>query len=328
MYNLIAVGDALLDTHVKVDNASVECSLDGHNCRLCFDYAAKIPITCSFQALGGNGANVSAGVTKLGLKTSIIASLGEDANANIVREQLAKWGVNTDMISTDKNAQTRYSVVLNFQGERTILSYHEKRKYVWPKEMPATDWIYYTSLSEGFETLHEKILDFAGKHRNIKLAFNPGSYQLKKGMPEVLETIQKTDLLILNLEEAEQILKTNLTKEKSVESLIHKLLAKGANEIVITDAQNGAWAGNEEEIYHLASYPVKVVAKTGAGDAFSAGYLSAKIFGHGLPTALTWGIANSCAVIGQYGAQNGLLDQAGMKKMVKKFARISVKKVV
>ncbi len=328
MYKFIAIGDALVDTHVQIDNASVECNIDGKSCKLCMDFAKKIPITNSFQAMGGNGANVATGTAKLGLKTAIIASLGKDANGDLILSELKKNKIDTDYISFDTRAKSRYSIVLNYQGERTILSFHQKMNYVWPKNFPATDYIYYTGLSEGFEPLQDKLISFLIKHPSVKLVTNPGSYQMKHAPDKVMEAIAKSDILIVNLEEAEEILKTSIKKEKTVEALIHKLLMKGAKEVAITDAAKGAWAGNADEVWHMPSFPVEVVAKTGAGDAFSSGYASARCLGHDIHEALAWGIANSCAIIGNHGAQIGLLDQNGVKKMRNKYSNIKPKQLV
>ncbi|MBU0545858.1 carbohydrate kinase family protein [Patescibacteria group bacterium] len=327
MYNIIAIGDALIDTHVKIDNASVHCNLDGKNCKLCMDYASKIPITESFQSLGGNGANMAVGSSKLGLNTAIVASLGKDSNAEIIMDEMKKLNIDTGMISRDGRAKTRYSIVLNFQGERTILSYHQKRKYVWPKNMPATDWIYFTGLSEGFEVLQDQLMGYLAKHPTVRMAYNPGSFQLKHAMNRVHEAAEKADVLIVNLEEAEQILGTTIKKEKTAMALIHELLTEGVKEVVITDGQHGAWAGNDEEIWYMEPYPVQVVAKTGAGDAFSSGYVSAKCLGHGIKEALTWGTANSCGVIQEFGAQKGLLDQKTIKKIAKQYPPITARRV-
>lgn len=309
MYNLITIGDAVIDTHILIDDASVECDLNKTNCKLCLDYAAKIPITDSFQCLGGNSANVAVGAKKLGLSAAIVSALGSDSNAQLILEELKKYGVDTQLAAIDANSKTRYSIVLNYKGERTILSYHTKRAYLWPKDFPETDWIYYTSMSAGFEPFQDKMLNFLEKHKTVRLAFNPGSFQLKNTPERVKEAIKKSDLLILNLEEALQILKTTIEKEKSVDALIHELLILGAKEVVVTDGKKGAWAGNGEKIYKQPSYKIKVVSKTGAGDAFSSGYLSARIYGHDMPTALKWGIANSCGVIAAHGPHKGLLEK-------------------
>lgn len=327
MYNVITIGDVVVDTHVLIDDASIECNIDGKNCRLCLDYASKIPIADSFQALGGNAANVAVGAAKLGLKTAVISAVGKDSNGKIILEELKKGGVITDLIWTDEKTKTRYSIVLNFKGERTILSYHQKRQYVWPEAVPETDWVYYTSLSDGFESLQEKLIDFLNKHESVRLAYNPGSFQLKYSLDSVKEILSQTQILILNLEEAERILNTTIEKEKNVSALIHKLLLTGAKEVVITDGKNGARAGNAEDVWYLKSFPVEVISKTGAGDAFSAGYLAARINDHDISTSLSWGIANSCSVITSHGSQKTLLDKNGIKKMLAKYANIKPKEV-
>jgi len=327
MYRIIAIGDLILDTHVKIDDASVECDLDGRKCKLCLDYATKVPVSDSFQTIGGNPANLSFSTTKLGLKTTVLSTIGTDSNGNTILEALKKAKIDTQNIFLDKKIKTRYSIILNFKGERTILSYHQKRTYIWPKEIPATDWIYYTSLSDGFEPLQERLLKFLEKHPSVRLAFNPGSFQLKNNLEITKSVLYRTDLLVVNLEEAEKLTGASFKKLKSVNSLIHKLLSLGAKEVVITDAAKGAWSGNNENIWHMESYPVPIVSKTGAGDAFSAGYLSAKIYGHDLPTCLVWGIANSCSVLGHFGVQDGLLNKNEIKKMIDKFSKIKPQEV-
>ena len=327
MYHVTTIGDAIIDTHVMIDNASVECDINKSNCKLCLDYAKKIPITDSFQSVGGNAANVAIGIKKLGLNSNILTSIGNDSNGKIVLEELERYDIPSDLVFTDEKSKTRYGIALNFKGERTILSYHQKRKYIFPKNLPETDWIYYSSLSEGFEDLQDKLIAYLKKHASFRLAFNPGSFQLKNSLAMVMEMLPHTNILVLNLEEAETILSTNLQKEKSVSAILHKLLLAGAREVAITDGANGAWAGNEEEIWYLKSFPVEVVSKTGAGDAFSSGYLASKINGHDISEALKWGIANSCGVIQHIGAQKGLLDQKEIKKIILKHSSIRPKKI-
>ncbi len=318
MYDIITIGDSVIDTHVNIDNASVECDVNTRACQLCLDYASKIPITDSFQTLGGNAANVACGTAKLGMNTAIFTTLGRDSNGKLIASELKKTGVNTSLVQYDQKTKTRYSVVLNFRGERTILSYHEKRNYRWPKTMPPVDWIYYTSMSEGFEPMQDALLKYIQKHQSVKLVFNPGSFQLKNSIARVKEIIPKADILIVNLEEAEKILGTTLKKEKTMRAITHKLLSLGANEVVITDASRGASAGTEEEIWAIPTYPVKVVAKTGAGDAFSAGYVAARFNNHDIMTALKWGIANSTSVITEHGPQKGLADEKKIKQIISK----------
>ena len=90
MYKVISIGDVILDTHLKIDDATVECGLDGRGCKLCLDYATKVPVKDSFQTIGGNATNISLATTKLGLKTAVVSTVGADANGEIILNELKK----------------------------------------------------------------------------------------------------------------------------------------------------------------------------------------------------------------------------------------------
>lgn len=329
MHQLITIGDPVIDTHVQLDERSAITHLnEGGIMKLCLPYGEKLPIVDSFQALGGNAANVAAGATRLGLKTAIVTTIGQDGLGDIARSLLEHAGVDLDYISRDPQCRTRYSIVLNYEAERTILSYGGRRKYVWPTTMAGTEWVYYTGLSAGFEMLQGQLLGYLSKHPTVQLAVNPGTYMLHAGLESLQPILTRTDVLILNLQEAELLAGTTLAKEKSVQSLIHELLALGPKEIAITDGPRGAWAGDDEIIWHMDTLPVKVVAKTGAGDAFSAGYIAARQLGHDIEHALTWGVANSCGVIQEHGAQTGMQTAAGVQSLLQKYPKIKTKTVV
>jgi sugar/nucleoside kinase (ribokinase family) len=328
MYNLIAIGDPVIDTHIQIDDSSTECEvMEMDEMKLCLDYGAKIPIVDSFQALGGNAPNVAVGAQKLGLKTALVSTVGGDMNGQSAVEELKKQGVETEFVAFDKNSKTRYSMILNYKGERTILSYTDKKTYRWPEKFPPTEWIYYTGLSEGFETVQNNLIELLTKHPAIRLVINPGSYLLKYALADLRIIIERADILIVNKEEGEKILGTTKEEAKSMEAVLRGLLNKGAKEIVLTDGLNGAWAADEDEMWHLEPYPVKVIAKTGAGDAFSAGYITARHRGHDLPHALSWGTANACSVVQQHGSHGGMLDAPGVEKMIKQFSQILAKKL-
>ncbi len=324
MFNIVTIGDAVIDTHVFIDDASLECDYNHQNCQLCLTYASKIPISNSWQSLGGNAANVAAGIKNLGLKSAIVTSVGNDSNGKIIKEELKKQKVDTKFLSLDKKVKTRYSVVLNFKNERTILSYHQKRDYYFPKKFPKTDWVYYTSLSEGYENLQAQMLSWLSQQKNIHLVYNPGSVQLKN-LDETKKVLAQTDILILNLEEAKQIVSAGSNQTEDPRVLIQELLRLGAKEVAITNGAKGAWAGNGQKALEISSFPVTVISKTGAGDAFSSGYVAARFYGHDLDTALKWGIANSCAVISSAGPNKNFLNVQETKKIIAQFSSVEPK---
>jgi sugar/nucleoside kinase (ribokinase family) len=323
MFNLIAIGDPIVDTHIQIDEQCDSCQvLEAKQDQLCFKYGDKIPIIDSFQALGGNAPNVAVGMAKLGLSSALLSTVGSDAYGRLVLQELNKRGVDTSLVSKDPKHKTRYSIVLNYKKERTILSYSEEKNYRWPSTMPATDWIYYTGLSKGFETIQQELISYLKKHPTTRLALNPGSYILKYAIAKLREMLPLTDILIVNLEEGEKITSTTLTAEKNITSLLHKLLATGVKEIVLTDGPHGSWAGTHDGLWQMPPFPIEVISKTGAGDAFSSAYLAARLHSKSIAEALSWATANSTGVILAHGPHDGLLDEAGIHSTIQRFHNI------
>jgi len=94
------------------------------------------------------------------------------------------------------------------------------------------------------------------------------------------------------------------SKEKELLLAVGKL---GPKIVVITDGNNGSYVGDGKLFVRAGVLPVDAYERTGAGDAFGSGALSAIIKGKSFEEALTWGTVNSASVIGYMGAQRGLL---------------------
>ena len=65
-------------------------------------------------------------------------------------------------------------------------------------------------------------------------------------------------------------------------------------------------------MYHAPIRNVPVIERTGAGDAYSTGFLAGLLFGKDVTEAMRWGSANATSVIGKIGAQPGLLTKKQM----------------
>lgn len=322
MFDLITIGDATIDTFLILDDTSACCELNKKKSELCLNYADKITIVGSAQSVGGDAANVAVGARKLGLKTAIVTELGDDVNGQIIEDDLRKAHVDTSMARRLTGRDTRYSVVLNYQAERTILSYHAPRAYTLPP-LPKAKCIYYTSLGHSFEKLQDKLADYLKKNPDVKLAMNPGSYQFKQNAMKIKELFSRTDVLFVNKEEAERL----VGRKKNMKATIRALHTHGIGTVVVTNSDEGAYASDREEMLYMPTYPVKPIAKTGAGDAFASGCLTALIQGKELSEALRWGTGNAAGVIQQFGAQKGLLSKNVLLKLIQKYKHIRAKKL-
>ncbi len=320
MYDIITIGDSTIDTFLQIDEATLNCDVKTNECKLCFNYAEKIPITAAHQSVGGNAANVAVGAQKLGLHAAIVTEVGNDTNGLVIEEDLRDAGVNTKLVKIHKGKETRYSVVLNYRGERTILSYHAERKYTSPK-LPQTKAIYYTSLGKTFERIQKGVIAYKKKHPKTLLACNPGSYQCTEGIKHTRELLPYIDVLLVNKEEAEKLVQKNT----DTKNLLSMLRDTGVKTVVITDGTRGSYAYGDEGMFSMPCFPVKTVSRTGAGDAYATAFIAAQLKGKHISEAMRWGTANASAVVQKFGGQTGLLTISKINTLLKKHSSIEPK---
>ncbi|MBI2989988.1 MAG: carbohydrate kinase family protein [Candidatus Magasanikbacteria bacterium] len=321
MFDLITIGDATFDTFIVLDEKESSCELRKEKKMLCLNYADKTPIIHSVQSAGGNATNVAVGAKKLGLSSAILTELGDDITGHIIRHELEDAGVDTSLIKVLKGKETRYSVVLNYKSERTVLSYYAKRNYSFP-HLPQAKWLYYTSLGKSFAALQKKLISHLKKHPSLRLAANPGSYQCKREIETTRGILKYTDILFANKEEAACLAGSQAS---DIKETMKKLFKEGVKLTVITDSENGSFSYDGEQILHMDAYPVTPIAKTGAGDAYASGFLSAIIRHKKREEAMKWGTANAAGVIQIFGAQRGLCSKRSLFKYISSYPAIAPK---
>lgn len=314
--DLIAIGDSTIDTFIKVHDASVECdlnkqsfSLNKKDCKLCVPYGAKIPVDTIAYAVAGNAANVALGSSHLGLKTAIYTNLGDDDQGQTIKKEFERGNVSDDYIVLNKNKTSNLSVVLTFQGERTIFVYHQNWSYHLP-DLAAANWVYLTSMSQTFveSNIMDEVCHYVEKSK-AKLVFGPGTYQLKADIKRFPRVLEQCYLLIVNREEAQQIIGGNAGDFTAERDILSKLLFLGPKIVVVTDGVEGSWATDGQKFYKVGVVKCDVVEKTGAGDAYSTGLIRALASGEELGEAMIWGTINSASVISKVGPRSGMLTK-------------------
>ncbi len=310
-FDLVSVGDATMDVFVTPVDSQTLCQVNDRDCLICFSYGDKIPTKELQFCVGGNAANNVIGVSRLGLKTAIVLSLGDDNTSFLILDDLSKSQVNLDFVTREPGTHSNYNTVINYSGERTIFTYHAPRKYVFPQNLPVVPWYYLTSMGESFVPFYKEFADFIHKNPTIKLAFNPGSWQFRAGTESLKEILSLTYVIFINREEAEKLagIKVAAGEEKK---LLAAVSALGPKMVVITDGGNGSLIFDGTKYIKAGVLPIDAYERTGAGDAFGSGCLSALMKGKSLEEALLWGTLNSASVIGYTGPQKGLLKESEM----------------
>lgn len=319
--DIVTLGDSTIDTFIKIHDATVEYGVNNQTGKICIPYGAKIPVDKIAYAVAGNAANVAVGTARLGLKTGIYTNLGEDDQGKRIFEAFEKEGVDTRFVKMDHDKATNLSVVLTFQGERTIFVYHQDWSYHLPN-IGSVSWIYLTSMAETFTSsnIMDEVYHFVTR-THAKLAFGPGTYQLKAGVGRYPKILEVCEVLIVNMEEAKKILDIEDGRVVDPKDILSKLLLLGPKRVIVTDGVHGSYATDGQHNLKLGIIPVEVIEKTGAGDAYTSGLLAALTRKETLAEAMVWGTINASAEMQHVGTQVGLLKLADLKKERKKYSK-------
>ncbi|MCB9809031.1 carbohydrate kinase family protein [Candidatus Nomurabacteria bacterium] len=318
----MSIGDILIDAFIKLDPHFAHTEVEENETELCMPWGSKVPYQrVDVVKAVGNGPNAAASAARLGLSSASMCHVGNDEFGTDCIKALEKNGVVTDFVTTEEGQQTNYHYVLSLNAERTILIKHAHFTYDLKKQLadaPVPEWVYFTSVAENALPYHEEIAQWV-QENNIKMAFQPGSYQIFLGYEKLKSIYEATELFFCNVEEARSILKPvigNSAQDLSVEDLLKEMHTLGPNIVCITDGAQGAYAYDGEHAWFMPIYPdpAPPVDRTGAGDSFSSTFTSALALGHDIPTALSWGPINSMSVVQYIGAQEGLLSREKLEE--------------
>lgn len=253
---------------------------------------------------GGGATNASVTFARQGLHATFMGTIGHDPAGQAVLDDLDKEGVDTRFVSYSKHLNTGYSVLLLApNGERSILTYrgastHYDIKHFDLSDVDA-DWLYVSSMAGSMDVLAH-IFDQAVS-KGMKIFFNPGKGELAH-TAKLKGLLEDVEILSVNREEAMRIVQGE-DSEELARHLLHyvsvAVVSDGPNGVVATDGKTVVKAGMYED--------VRVIDRTGAGDAFGSGFLSQWAQAKPLKDCVVFASANSTSVVTKIGAKVGIL---------------------
>jgi len=310
MYDIIAIGKGSRDGFVKADFELTKWKETPSGRAIVLPLGEKIGIDEIYFSAGGGATNASVTFARQGLKTAALAKIGDDVSGQEIVRHLKEENVATELIAYSREKPTAYGILLLKDGARTILSYHgatntfsiadidfDKIKAAW----------WYISLSGQAHRLYSDLIEFA-KKENIKTAFNSSGYQLKHNKKEILTSLKDLDFLVMNEEEAAELVGISFRKEKEVFAKIDELMSPGI--VAVTSGPQGVKVSDGKNIYAAGIFKEKkIVDRTGAGDAFASGFTTALARGGSIEKAIRLGSANATAVVERIGGHAGALTR-------------------
>jgi ribokinase len=265
---------------------------------------------------GGSAANTIYGLAKLGISTGFCGAVGDDAEGKMMLADFRRVGVDASRVLVKPKAKTGSVLALSDRGGRRSL-------YVQPGANSQLDLddldfsyinqariVHLTSFADDsqFQLSLGLILRL---DKTVKLSFSPGAIYAVKGIDTLSPFLSRTHLLFVNQNELRQMTGTE------VESGAEKCLRAGCRIVVVTlgkgrkmgKATAVSYVRDTDNEYIIAppSHDLDAgVDTTGAGDAFSAGFIYGMVRGKGLAECGRLGdfVAKLC--ISRTGARHGL----------------------
>ena len=315
--DIIAIGDTVVDAFIRLVDAHLEEAdhIKTEEQQLCMPFATKIPYeSVTVIPAVGNSANAAVASARLGLKTGLVTFLGNDVNGRECKFALENENICTEFLIMENGKFTNYHYVLWFKDERTILIKHETFKTYLP-DIGKPKWVYLSSLGEHAKDLHFEIAAYIAKNPEVKLAFQPGTFQIKMGAELLKDVYAKTEFFCCNVEEAQKI---SGNTSHDLPTLLLAMQNLGPKIVCITDGKKGSFMRENDQNYFMPIYPdtKPPYERTGAGDAFCSTFVAALALGATPVEALSWGPINSMNVVQYVGAQKGLLKLDQIKEIL------------
>ncbi|MFX0096857.1 MAG: carbohydrate kinase family protein [Candidatus Hodarchaeota archaeon] len=258
---------------------------------------------------GGSAANFAVACSRLGLRTGFIGKIGEDFLGDQLIQDFKKEGVDIQgIIRTDEIHTGLCYIPVDPDGNRRMFAFSGAANILAPNDIKSS-YIDSTRLLYVASLKNIPVLESAAEHakgKNILVSLNPGALIAEQGFEKTKKLLSTTDIYISSMNEVERLL--DITEPKEA---IEKLLQLGITKVAITLGSEGCIVANNKEQHSVPNFKVDVVDTTGAGDAFTAGFISGLLRNLSLEECGRIGNASAALCITKVGARNGLptLDQ-------------------
>jgi ribokinase len=285
---IVVLGDVMVD---------VVARLSGPLAR-----GSDAPATIRFGG-GGSAANTAAWLAAVGAEPVLVGCVGDDNRGRDARDELRAAGVDARLSVAPELPTGTCLVLVGPDGERTMVPDAGANDALSTADLP-DDLLAeggqlhvagYALLRPGSRPAARAAIERASKV-GMTVSVDPSSSALLSA--EFLDHAEGAGLLLPNASEAHA-----LTGDTDPERAA-RALAERFGEVVVTLGAAGALWTNGNEVLRAAAVPVEAAEdSTGAGDAFAAGLLNARLAGMSTAAALAAGCKLAARAVAQAGAR-------------------------
>jgi len=266
---------------------------------------------------GGAAATVAAQLASLGHTVFLASRVGSGPLSAIALEGLKKAGVDLRHLQQDPEHPTTNVLVFVFPGgERSMVasagaSRELDAREFKPRFLDTMDALVVSAyaLVGGPQREYAVKAMAAAKKREVPIFVDLGTGAVRQGGRDLIPTLRTADYVLMNQDEL-----LELTGKSSISEAIAELRKEGIERVVIKVGPLGAIVATPEEEALVEPFEVdEVVDTTGAGDAFTAGFVHGVLSGKSLTEAARIGNIAGALATTAVGAQGRLVTLDDLK---------------
>ncbi|MEM3832335.1 MAG: carbohydrate kinase family protein [Thermoprotei archaeon] len=285
MPEVVTVGHILMDIQISVDD---------------FAQPDREGVVRSIKyGGGGSAANVAVGTSRLGIRSGYIGKVGMDSFGSTLLEEIRRDGVDVSRVKIDFDGSTGFTIIIvNKDGQVVMYGFEGVSDKLMPDELDvqyigSAEHLHITGLRLSTAVKAAKVAKKAG----VVVSFDPGRLVSMIGMEKLKPLLRLCDILLLNSFEAGSLTNTSDPREAAI------ILNKVVPVVIVKMGDKGVYVKNGDNEFSIPAHKVKVVDTTGAGDAFSAGFITGLLEGKDLRDSVSFANAVAALKITKMGAR-------------------------
>ncbi|WP_426448038.1 5-dehydro-2-deoxygluconokinase [Paenibacillus sp. S-38] len=297
--------------------------------RLCIDLNANeinrpMEETMTFtKYVGGSPANITIGMSRLGLRTAFIGKVADDQMGRFITDYLERNRISTENVVTDRTGAVTGLAFTEIKSpsECSILMYRDNAADLLLSPLEVREdliaeakllLISGTALAKS--PSREAVflaLDYARKHGAVvafDLDYRPYTWTSKEETAVYYNlAAEKCDILLGTREEFDMMEALGGNPGGDDRVTAAKWFDYAAKIVIIKHGKEGSIAYTRDGASHRAkSFPAKVVKTFGAGDSYAAGFLYGVMQGWTLEKSMEFGSAAACIVISSHSCSDAM----------------------
>jgi ribokinase len=232
--------------------------------------------------VGGVAANCALALRRWGVSAQLVACVGKDPLGEFVLAKLTENGVDTREVQRTSAALTGVLyITVTPDGQRTffgsrganrLLQRQAQRSHLLSRATVAI-LMGYSFLDAGPERAAVQILKTVHKRRGW-VSLDVGMEPSQRVPRKIRRVMREVDLLLVSSQEA-----AALTGSRNARESFRRLRRAGARQVVMKLGKRGCLIEERDELRNVPPFVVRVMDSTGAGDAFTAAFLQARLRG-------------------------------------------------